>query len=234
MARFWRLFALLASVTLASCITVGSTRSCEEITLTALQPLMHETMPVEQVVEQIRAAYQLPLEAVTVNRIEALSTVAPWLNEKVLVGDVSILWGRDGVRYALTIRNQRVLDVSVVYDQRQPSIDDVIRCLGKPDQYWGYYSLGPTPLTYRVASLSMLFTASKFIVTASRAGRDEQPPRFDGSARVVMLQFLPQDPGEKLIARFLADWPSSMREQIAQQLRPWPEKWEDIVVEVPR
>lgn len=230
----WCLLILLVSVILAGCITARPTRSCDEIALTALRPLMFETMSTEQAFEYIRTAYQLSPEVVTINRVEALSTVAPWLNETVLVGDVGISWGRDGIRYMLTIKNQRVLDVTIVYDQRPPSIDDVIRCLGKPDRYWGYYSLGPTPLTHRVASLSMLYTTSAFIVTASKAGHGEQPPHFDGNAIVVMVQYLPQDLGERLIARFLADWPRNMREQIAQHLRPWPEKWEDIVVEMPR
>ncbi len=231
MTKLWCLFALLFSMTLAGCTTIGPVRSCDEIALSALQPLMHEAMPAERVVEQIRKIYQLPPESVTVHRVEALSTAAPWLNEKYQVGDTIVSWGKDEARYVLTIGNERITGIGVMYDQHAPSTDQVIRCLGTPEKYWAFYSPGPLP-TKRLAQLHMFFPASGVIASAVRFGDGERPPRFDGNARVPDFLFVPPGSGEEAIARFLSDRPDDMRQQIAQQLKPWPGNWEDIVIEI--
>lgn len=228
------LVTLLIGAILTGCIMPGPVRNCEDIALTPLQSLMYEPMSAEQTAQQISEIFQLSIEAVTVNRIEAPSTAAPWLNKTYHMGDVLVSWSKATARYVLHTRDNRMHSVGVAYDEAAPSADQVIKCLGAPEKYWSYYSLGPVAPTKRLADLFMFYPALGIDARALKSGSGEQPPRFDGAASVIEISLVPPGAEEDVIARFLSNRSPDMQGQITEQLRPWPEKWEDIVVEMPR
>jgi hypothetical protein len=219
------------TLAVAACASVQTSPTCDQLALPSLRALMQDEIPGEQVATQIGMALQMPPEAISLHKVEALSTSAPWLNTEIEVGDVSATWGIGDVRYGATLRDRRIIKLGVAHGANPPSLAQVIQCLGSPEGYWARSYVGPQPTTRRLAQLYLYYESLGVLATASRYGYGAQSASFDGHDPVVGFAFVPPIPADSVMGRLTSSWDPTERAKFKLGLKPWPEEWKDIFVE---
>jgi hypothetical protein len=222
---------ILLGLALAGCTAVGPERACDEIGVPSIRHLMGSPVPVEQLQEQIASTYHIPADAISKDKVEALSTSVPWTNANRRVGDTWLSWRKDGVAYGLLVRDQALDYLYLRFEQRPPSAEQAIQCFGKPDGYWAYFYPGNP--TRRLTSLHLFYKTLGITVWADQYRSDARPSQFDDNTPIGELVFVPPSPATDVMHRMLDPTESALVDQVENQVRPWPERWQDIIVETP-
>lgn len=197
--------AILLILLLFGCGTFTSSRTCEEIAATELRELLRQPESREKTRTAIAKVYDLPLE-----RVDASSG--------------GFGWSKDDVIGNFTIRDDAPTYASLNYRNRQPSVDEVIRCLGRPDLYWAWYSYAPGD-THRL-NFELYYRDQGIAALVQIVGTGNEPPHLDGGTELVHFSFFPPSSSERMIER-MGEGHGSLW---WQQIKPWPDNIKDIVI----
>ncbi len=226
---------LITGMLLVSCTRQVPTLSCEDMTFTALKPALIKPTSADELATQVRDTLQLPSGAVGVATVDPTSATAlpPMWATLVAEGGASLTWRQDGNTYNIQLSGMgNVEEVRIVLSaQSRLSIDQAIKCLGRPVKYWGYvYTPAGRSPQHREASLVIFYSETGYSVIASSSGSDEHPPAFDREAHVSQIRYIPPDGNPDVVTEFIDKWGSAGFPAISEQIRPWPDRWEDLII----
>ncbi|HYN89305.1 MAG TPA: hypothetical protein VER55_12275, partial [Ardenticatenaceae bacterium] len=119
--------------------------------------------------------------------------------------------------------------IVVEWGSQQPTGNQILECFGPPESYSATHRLGASRWYFE---LDLVYSYEGLVVTLYRATGGPQPPAFDGNAPMTYLSVVRPGSAEAV----LRDAYSSQAETLVQPkvtaLKPWPDTWEEIVVEV--
>jgi hypothetical protein len=137
-------------------------------------------------------------------------------------------WDKDQVRGGLITRNSQPQAITLIYSAQMPSVDAVMRCLGAPDKYRAYYTWG---VERHQLSFELYYATQGVRAGAYEFSDSKDSPRSSGDIGAMgMMYFLFVQPGTltETMQRLTAD----LSPEAIGQLKPWPGKWEDLVIDV--
>jgi len=217
MRRWIYLFLVLL---LAACTSVKQRScSCNEISAAALRSVLLKETTIEQLLAWIAQEYHVLPQNVR-------SDVDQRRAFQILV------WDANDVSYTIHMRGSVPTGAIIWYNSRPPSASQVIDCLGAPEQYGASYKRDVEATKFE---LELLFPKSnirasgwKFFYGQFRYTR-LQPPAIDGTFPIYRLSVGELISAEEMLGQ--APHPDQAESE-SRQFKPWPGKWEDIVVEI--
>lgn len=217
-----KLLYLVVVLLAASCIYVRPEQmSCDEMKV--LQGQIGRNITVESFRTWISEKYQLARESVTAEVFEYGGA------------HYYVKWQRGRFAYTTWLSATSVEEVSI--DGELASLERVMACLGKPAQYRASYT-DDIPGTH--LSLDLFFSDQGALVYGYEfyRSRPKLPPPISGDFPTTGIFFMKPRSTEEMVFRIFGGGNRSgaadIHEQILKEVKPWPEKWADIVVAVPR
>ncbi len=215
------LLLLLIVLMTAGCSTVRTpiavSQPCKVIDASGLRSLLAQTAPPEEMRMRIAKAVGVSVNEVEFNLHEHQSA---FLGIK-----------RDGIAYALRMQGVQPVRVSVSFDL-PPTAGAVIECLGAPRAYRARYALGQDGTNHPL-SIHLFIPNQGAAVYAYTYGKAIPPPALDDSIPVSSIEYvLPARDENLTIARLLEGYGQEYRKLLESQLKPWPEAWENIQVDI--
>lgn len=212
---------------LAGCVPTLERPSCSEIA--NLRAQIGKEISPESFRQWVSQTYQMPLESITVD-------ITP--NEQTHI----VHW-REVTRVWLIVRWEEIVQVWYAAALEQGVVDDirvsggsipankVLACLGKPAWYGAWYK---DDLPGTQLSLNLLFPDQGVLAHGAKffGSSPKQPPPI--SEAFPLSSFLFMQPGsvEQVLHHIYYHPTRSLYEQMLREHKPWPGRWEDIVVEI--
>ncbi len=140
-------------------------------------------------------------------------------------------WGDPDHTYYLMTLKEHTLE-GVVLGGIKATVGETIACLGQPDRYAYYQSPG---VSVSFASLDVLFSTSGVGAHGAKSLslRPDRFPKVDATFPIDRFTFIyPGASAEEFLRDFFAGESSEQRALWLKRFHPWPEKWEDITIEV--
>ncbi|HZQ06619.1 MAG TPA: hypothetical protein VFD70_08570 [Anaerolineae bacterium] len=174
---------------------------------------MTQQAPSQEMRSKIAALYDLPS-----NKVEESS------------GGFS--WTKDGVAGNFITEHPFNLKyppaASLEFTERPPSTQQVLECLGTPDMYLTWYH-APAGAGYRpILDLDLYFVQRGIRARVAQLGERNRPPRLDGTNPVVELYYVEPDSREKTLEQLTL----LIAEERKAKIKPWPGRWEDLVIDI--
>ena len=167
----------------------------------------------EQVRAQIANGYGLAQEQVLVN---------PHADETYF------RWTKDNVDGNVRIGGVKPVGAGLYYNSRPPSVGTVIGCLGTPDFYRAYYQRGGPEVSWNSLELDLFFARQGVEAAAYVHGSGKDPPKLNIGLPMQAFGFSPVTSLEETMDRLNENNSPAIR----QQIKPWPGKLEDVVIEI--
>ena len=217
-----RLLYLVVVLLAASCIYVRPEQmSCDETRV--LQEQIGRNIPVESFRTWISEKYQLARESVTAEAFEYGGA------------HYYVSWQKGRIAYTAWLSATSIEEVSI--DGEFASLDRIMACLGKPAQYRASYT-DDIPGTH--LNLNLFFSDQGAFAYGYEfyRSRPKLPPSINGDFPIASIMFMKPRSTEEIVFRIFGGGNRSgaadIHEQVLKEVKPWPEKWTDIVVTVPR
>lgn len=215
----------LLSVVLLIAVFAGCTglqlteRDCDELSAVALRARIGHTVSGEQLQEWVRQVYQLSATEVLVDVVQPdrLETVE---------------WQRDGTAYRGVIQDTRLSFVRLTYTGRQPSAERIVACLGMPARYRATYE---SQVDGNQLGLVLLFPAAGVSVDGGQftSIRQKEPPLVTGAFPIGGLTLVAPGSVEQVLCAIYCGQSRELYERMLRDFNPWPDGWENIVVDTP-
>lgn len=206
---------LLLVFLLAACTPVKQ-YSCDQISAAALRSILLKETSIEQLLAWIAQAYHVPPQNV---RIDADQRQAFQI----------LVWEADSISYTIHMRGSVPTGAMIWYNSGPPSASQLIDCLGAPGRYRASYK---RDVEATKLELEMLFPE---LSIQARGWKffyfhwfRQQTPAIDGTFPVYQLSVGKLISVEEMFGQAPR---SDQAESELHQFKPWPEKWEDIVIE---
>ncbi len=209
------LLIVLAVVGLAfaACRLLTPQRSCDEITAPGLRGLMEQSLSSADMRSRITALYHLSPDQV---------------REESSGAGIQIRWTKDGVDVTAELRDSRIWLAEFYYRERPPSAEHVIDCIHEPDSYWARYRSSPSSLS-NALDFELYFLSAGVLAIGQLDTTGKQAPRPSGTIAMNDILVAPVDSRDKTFARLTE---IRLPAELVQQIKPWPGKWENLVVEI--
>ena len=212
---------LILILLLVSCADFGRKRlSCEELTL--LRAQVGKEFSLESFRLWVHETYRVPLESIWIATTkDGQVHIAHW-------GDPNRTY------YSATLEamaGQLVVD-DITFGGVRGSADGIVACLGEPGLYSASYKFDP-PANANALHVRLLFPEQGVLASGAKffRSRPKQPPPIRGDFPIDFIRFFRPGTAEQILDRLFGGSPA-LYEQALQEHKPWPGKWEDIVVEI--
>lgn len=142
------------------------------------------------------------------------------------IEDMTMLrWEENGSTYYAYFRDDKVKNIHIDWKVSEPTLIDVLNCLGSPDSYYAEYSLRRGGTLF----IDLWYLDEGFLVTSTHFGRQKQPVVVDENTIMNGIYFVatPSDSVEKMNEGLK---PAIYTHHSLDVLEPWPGNLEDIVV----
>jgi hypothetical protein len=151
--------------------------------------------------------------------------------DSIREGEVHIVrWRKLEVDYTAVLEHLMIVDVAVSFPGGVISPEDVIGCLGQPERYRASYN---SDIPGYALHLDLLFPDHGVLAGGATwlRSRPREPPPIDRGHPIQDLRFVLPGTAEQVLYEVYGAW-ADVYEQMLKEYKPWPEKWEDIVIEI--
>jgi|GEM_PF-3043774 len=182
-----------------------------------------------------------PVPCPQINEINLFSISTPnememWLeNNTRLTGDDiladsvagtnTLTWQENGSTYYAYFDDNKIKSIHIHWKALEPTLNDVLDCLGTPDLYYAEFSYRRTGELH----LSLWYLDEGFLVTSTDFGRQKVSVVIDENVIMTSIYFVatPFDSVEEMNEGLK---PAVYLHYPLDVLKPWPDNLEDIVV----
>ncbi len=215
-----RRFTYLALVVLvAACTQVGQEQpNCEHLTATALRERISKEISPEQFRAWISATYRVPEENI---QVDATRT-----------GKSRIFnWKAGGIWYTAVIEGSALTDVELLYERQRPSADQVIACLGAPEQYRASYGWD---IPGNNLHLDLLFPGQGILAFGAQfqSLRPKEPPPITGRFRISDMRIVRTGSVDEVLRQIYGGSSAELYEKMQREYKSWPDDWKAIEIEI--
>jgi hypothetical protein len=204
---------ILVALCAGACEAWQPARTCNDVSAHILRNIVQQPGSPVEVRRQIADGYGLAQEQVLMTS---------------RANETYYQWTKDNVDGNIGIGGMRPAEAGLYYRSRPPSIATVTGCLGTPDYYRAYYQRGGPEVSWNLLSLYLYFAHQGVLSVAYMHGSGKEPPKLNMGLPVQDFKYVPMVSLEDTMAQLNENYSAEFR----QQIKPWPGKLEDIVVEV--
>jgi len=204
---------LIVALCVGACEASQPARTCNEVNGLVLRNIIKLPQSPQGAQRQIANGYGLAQEQVSMSSL----------------GDETYLqWSKDNVDGNVRLGGTKPAGGGLYYKSRPPSVASVIDCLGSPDFYRAYYQRGGPEVSWNSLELHLYFVRQGVLAVAYVHGSGKEPPRLNMGLTMQAFGFAPVDTPEDTMAHLNENYSA----EFLQQIRPWPGKLEDVIVEI--
>jgi len=134
-------------------------------------------------------------------------------------------WEENGSTYYTHFHDDKVKNIHIDWKVLEPTLNDVLNCLGPPDLYYAEYSFRSGGTLF----IDLWYLDEGFLVPSTQFGRQKQPIVIDENTIMNGIYYVatPSDAIEEMNEGLK---PAIYTQYSLEVLEPWPGNWEDIVI----
>lgn len=221
-SRFWLVLCLISAWTLTSCITLPPTPSptnaqfsCQQLDQGLWKEFRFGTDSPDEVRTTAATLWRMAPEQVSFAAHQD--------------DTLSVIWEEGGDQYSAYFReDRRLVKVNVYWDHVQPSLAQIIECLGFPDQYQAVYQQDHLPKL----SIHLWYVEKGIVIGGYSYHRQDQPPEVDSNYSMrSFIVVAPTEIAQMVPNVYTAGNQLGVQAYALRLLKPWPGSIEAIHVD---
>lgn len=188
---------------------------CDTLTAADLRNFIKSGIMPDDLLQWLASTYQLDQDTIRTQKTENGST---------------FFWPHDGIDHTLyaPLKTHPYLDI--FFTKPMPSVEQLIACLGPPEQYSARYFYSPHGVNSLVLYLFYPSEGVTAVTSVDRNLRHKEPPPIEPRAPVERLTLVHPGPFDEFVRRTVQA--EELADLLVRTSKPWPGSWEQIEIDL--
>jgi hypothetical protein len=193
---------------------------CNQIEDITLRELDFDQQNLNEFTEWIENTYQIKSSDILSGSYQNQANLTPLTN--------SIGWAFNNKLYRAHFLEDQLVRITVEWEGALPDIEEVQECLGVPESYVASYQRGGN---INELQLDLWYPTEGLVVRSGISSRSDNPPSNLEASGVYRIIYTDNGDINYVVQSALIDSSEAKKSHLLELLKPWPERWKDIIVE---